>query len=175
MVLQTTRIQEAERLLSNLLGSELAEIIERVSASPGTDKSFLIEIPETSSIDYNVEELASLVARTANRFGQISRLSSMARAELKRAEGRYKRKYKASLVGKNTAEREANAIEASENEAEELTIIEMVVELASGAEAWARIASETARKLYSGSENMQIATVRESKGYYKESDFKDGF
>lgn len=175
MVLQSTIIQEAEKLLSDLLGSEMAEIIEKVSADPYSDKTFLIEIPESDSIDYNIEHLASLVARTSNQYGRITRIASMARAQLKMAEGRYKRKYKASLVGPNAAAREAAATEASFNEAAELNIIEAVVELAEGAEAWARIASETARKLYSGSENMQVATIRESKGYYKESDFKDGF
>lgn len=171
MALSSARIQEAEKLLTELLGTELAEIIKSASASPGTSSSFVIDMPEASSIDFNVEELASLVARTSNKYGRVARFAGMARAELKLAEGRYKRKYKSSLKGKNIQEREANAIDAASTELAELNVIEAVVELAEVAESYARIASESARKLLDKVASMDIASRREQAGYYMEKDF----
>jgi hypothetical protein len=95
----------------------------------------------------------------------------MARAQYKLIEGRYKKVYKANRVGKNEAEREANALEAADSEYMALVTSEAIVNLAESMESAARISSESTRKLLDKAQSMQIASSRESKGYYSESDF----
>ena len=96
----------------------------------------------------------------------------MARANYKLIEGKYKKVYKSSRVGKNEAEREAAAMEAAEAEYSALVTCEAIVNLAESLESSARIASESARKLMDKVQSMQIASSRESKGYYLDEDFK---
>ena len=171
MTLNYTRIQEAEKLLGELLGPELAEIIKGISADPGSVHSFIIDLPESTIIDYTIEDLMSLVARTSNMLARVARHAGMARAEAKIAEAAYKRKYKANKVGKNEAEREANAIEATEHESAALNLIEAVVSLVESAEMHGRIASESARKLLDKAATINMAERRESAGSYKLGDF----
>jgi len=75
-------------------------------------------------------------------------------------------------VGKNEAEREANALGAAEGEYTALVTAESIVHLAESMEAAARIASESARKLIDKVQSMQIASSREEKGFYSEKDFR---
>jgi hypothetical protein len=52
-----------------------------------------------------------------------------------------------------------------------LVTSEAIVNLAESMESAARISSESTRKLLDKAQSMQIASSRESKGYYSESDF----
>lgn len=63
-------------------------------------------------------------------------------------------------------------MEAAETEYSALVTCEAIVNLAESLENSARIASESARKLMDKVQSMQVASVRESKGYYSESDFQ---
>ena len=58
-----------------------------------------------------------------------------------------------------------------ENEYQALVIAESLVHLAESIETSSRIASESARKLMDKMQSMQIASAREEKGFYSESDF----
>jgi hypothetical protein len=167
--------KEAEKFLSDMLEPELKVIVEAVSSEPGSTNSYFIQIPDASSIDLHVDDLASLVARTSNIYGRAARFAGMARAECKLAEGRYKRKFKLSRKGKNEAEREEAGMEAAQEEFLALTVSEAIVELAESMEAAARIASESARKLYDKVSNMNTAYSREMKGQLQEKDWVKDF
>lgn len=160
------RLRAAEEALQNLLGSELSQVATIVG-----DPAYLIQIPEAEDVDLGIEELASIVARTSNNFGRIARFAGMARAEAKLAKGRYDRKFKQHRKGKNEAERDAAAMEASAEEHAALITAEAIAELADAMESAARIASESARKLLDKVQSMQIASQREGRGNYRESDF----
>lgn len=170
-MLNHEKILEAEKLLKDLLGPELAEVIKRAAADPGSFDSYMVEIPEPTSVDFSPEELASVVARASNMFGRMTRWGGMARAELKIAEAQYKRKYKAHKKGANESEREANAVLATESEAAVVNLLESVVEIVESAEIHLRIASESARKLLDKVATMDIAQRRESHGQYLPKDF----
>lgn len=165
----SAELQEILRNLSKLLDRDLMSVVDKATADPTEHR---MTIPEADSMDFNIQEIASLVARTSNQYGQIAYQLGRARARLKIAEGKYKRKLKSSLgPGKNLAEREAAAMAAAADEYIELNIAEAAVELASAQEAWARIASESARKLLDKSATMDMASRRESAGSYNNKDF----
>src|SRR5690242_19161529 len=126
-MLNYDKILEAEKLLKELLGPELAEVIKRAAAEPGSIDSYRVEIPEPGSVDFSVEDLASVVARSSNMYGRVARWGGMARAELKIAEAQYKRKYKAHKKGANEAEREAHAVAATEHESAVVNLLESLV------------------------------------------------
>jgi hypothetical protein len=79
--------------------------------------------------------------------------------------------YKSNRTGKNEAEREANALEAAEEEYTAMITAESIVQLAESMEGAARIASESARKLLDKVQSMQVASYREERGSYNDSDF----
>lgn len=175
MSLSYQKNKEAETLLSNMLEPELKGIVDAVSSEPGSSKSFFIQIPDASSVDLHIDDLASLVARTSNTYGRAARFAGMARAECKLAEGRYKRKFKVSRTGKNEAEREQAGMEAAQDEYLALTVSEAIVELAESMESAARIASESARKLYDKVSTINTAYSRELKGKLHEKEWVDEF
>lgn len=162
-----TKLQE---LLSEFLGPQIQEVVLAYGEQSNYSKYF-IEIPDAETIDLGLDALASMVAKTSNVYGRAARFAGMARANYKLVEGRYKKVYKSSRVGRNEAEREANAMEAAEEEYAALVTCEAIVNLAESMESAARIASESARKLMDKAQSMQIASARESKGYYSEDDF----
>lgn len=164
-------IQKLQELLSDFLNPQIQEVINSY-ASQGANNQYFIEIPEEDVIDLGLDKLASLVARTSNVYGRAARFAGMARANYKIIEGKYKKVYKSSRVGKNEAEREAAAMEAAEEEYSALITCEAIVNLAESLENSARIASESARKLMDKVQSMQVASSRESKGYYLETDFQ---
>lgn len=135
------------------------------------DRKYAIELPDINTIDAPLEDLASLVARTSNAYGRIARIAGIARAQFKIAKGRYERKYKQSLEGRNAEERKQNAISLSESEHVAMTIAESIAEYADSLEIAARIASESARKIYDKVSSMSSASNRESHGYYSDSNF----
>lgn len=163
-------ILKLQELLSEFLGPQIQEVV-MAYADKSSYSSYFIEIPDADTIDLGLDALASLVAKTSNVYGRAARFAGMARANYKLVEGRYKKVYKSSRVGRNEAEREANAMEAAEEEYAALVTCEAIVNLAESMESAARIASESARKLMDKAQSMQIASARESKGYYREEDF----
>lgn len=164
-------MQKLNELLRSFIDPQIQEIVTAY-ASGEKDSEYFINIPDTDTLDLDIKDLASLVARTSNVYGRIARFAGMARAQYKLIEGSYKRVYKANRVGKNEAEREANALGAAEGEYTALVTAESIVHLAESMEAAARIASESARKLIDKVQSMQIASSREEKGFYSEKDFR---
>lgn len=163
-------IEKLQQLLTDFLGPQLTEVIEAYSSVDKVNKYF-VEIPEVDIVDLGIDNIASLVARTSNVYGRSARFAGMARAHYKIVEGNYKRVYKANRVGKNEAEREASAMTAAEEQYTEMVTAEAMVNLAESMENSARIASESARKLMDKIQSMQVASYREEKGSYLESDF----
>jgi len=164
-------LQKMNELLREFIGPQIEEIVSAYT-SKNDDSLYFITIPDVDTLDLGLHEMASLVARTSNVYGRVTRLAGMARAQYKLIEGSYKKVYKANRVGKNEAEREANALEAAENEYTALITAEAVVNLTESMEAAARIASESARKLIDKIQSMQVASSREEKGYFNEKDFQ---
>lgn len=170
MLYDDQSIDEVEGLLRKVLGVKLQELLDLLKSDPDL---YLIQIPNSDAVDLGLEELASLVARTSNAYGRITRLCGMARAEAKLAKGSYERSFKAARSdGKNSAEREANAINASRDEHIALNIAEAVASMLDSLEDGARVASESARKIYDKVSNMYVAQGRESTGQMREGDFK---
>jgi hypothetical protein len=163
-------IEKLNQLLSDFLSPQITEIISAYGTGDLADQYF-VSIPEIDIVDMTMADLASLVARTSNVYGRVTRFAGMARAHHKLCEGRYKKIYKSNRTGKNEAEREANALEAAEEQYTEMVTAESIVQLAESMEGAARIASESARKLIDKMQSMQIAYSREEKGSYLESDF----
>lgn len=163
-------IEKLQELLQDFLGPQLKEVIDAYNQLGSTNKYF-VEIPEVDIVDVGIDRIASLVARTSNVYGRSARFAGMARAQFKILEGNYKKVYKANRVGKNEAEREASAISAAEEQYSALVTCDAIVSLAEAMETSARIASESARKLMDKIQSMQIASFREDKGSYMDSDF----
>lgn len=163
-------IEKLQELLSEFLSPQLREVIEAYG-SVEKYSNYYIEIPEIDVVDLGLDKLASLVARSSNVYGRAARFAGIARAQYKIVEGNYKKIYKANRIGKNEAEREASAIAAAEEEYTALVTCDAVVSLAESLETSARIASESARKLIDKIQSMQIASFREEKGSYLDSDF----
>lgn len=164
-------LQKMNELLREFIGPQIEEIVSAYT-SKNDDSLYFITIPDVDTLDLGLHQMASLVARTSNVYGRVARLAGMARAQYKLIEGSYKKVYKANRVGKNEAEREANALEAAENEYTALITAEAIVNLAESMELAARIASESARKLIDKIQSMQVASSREEKGYFNEKDFQ---
>jgi len=165
------KILEAKRALDELLGPELTEIIEAMKEEPGPKNKYFVEIPSGEKVDYSIEEMMALVAVTSNRYQRAARAAGLARSLFKISEARYKLKFKTSLTGKNTAEREANAMEAATQEFLALAVVESCVELAESLESAAKMANESAKKILDKIQTMYVAQRREEKGAYRESDF----
>lgn len=164
-------LQKMNELLREFIGPQIEEIVSAYT-SKNDNSLYFITIPDVDTLDLGLHQMASLVARTSNVYGRVARLAGMARAQYKLIEGSYKKVYKANRVGKNEAEREANALEAAENEYTALITAEAIVNLAESMELAARIASESARKLIDKIQSMQVASSREEKGYFNEKDFQ---
>lgn len=96
----------------------------------------------------------------------------MARAEAKRAKGKYEFKVKRNRVGNNDAERAASAAEAAEQEHNDWLEAEQIAVIAESVEDAARVASESARKLLDKIEQLGWAAAREAHGAYQDSDFR---
>lgn len=157
--------------LAKFLDPQLKEVVASIASANEIEK-YYIDIPDVNYVDLTIYDLASLVARSSNVYGRAARFAGIARAQYKILEGKYKRVYKANRVGKNEAEREANAIEAAQEEYMALVAVEAIVQLAESMETAARISSESARKLMDKVQSMQVASAREDKGFFSEKDFK---
>lgn len=155
-----------EHRLTQLLGPELAEVTEAILAHP-QDNPYFVQLPEGDMVDLPVEVLASLVGKSSNNFARIARFAGMARAEAKLCKGRYERKFKRLRgEGKNDAERDANALKVCTQEHVAMVNAEAVAEIAESLEAAARIASESARKLYTAAQTQVSGYQREGAAGY---------
>ena len=164
-------MQKLNDLLSEFIDPQIKEVIEAY-ASGDKNGDYFITIPDMDVVDLSLNQLGSLVARSSNVYGRVARFAGMARAQYKLIEGRYKKVYKANRVGKNEAEREANALNAADSQHSAMTAVEAIVQLAESMESAARVSSESARKLMDKVQSMQVASYREEKGSFSENDFR---
>jgi hypothetical protein len=133
----------------------------------------VVEIPDPLVIDLSPADIASLVAKSSNAYGRAVRNAGIARAEAKRAKGRYEQKLKRSRSeGKNDYERAAFAAEVTEEMHTAWLDADYVATVAEAVEDAARVASESARKLLDKIESLGMAAAREAHGAYKDSDFQ---
>lgn len=140
--------------ISRAVASEIANIASIITESGTPGNQWIVVIPEPSSMDRAPEELASLVARTSNAYARLARLAGLAKANQKIAQGAYNRKFKQSKVGANEAQRQANALSAAKEEHDQMLAAEALYAVAEALENGARVASESARKLYDKYSNM---------------------
>lgn len=158
-----------------LLGPKMAElqkILDDINAEPGK-RYYQIEIPDADTIStHSIQQMGSYVARTSNAYQRLAEFSAKAGAEYKLAKGRYERKYKQHRSdGANAEERTANAMEACEEEHLAMTVADAIREFADHIETAARIASESARKIYDKQVAMYMGSSREQHGNYQDGDF----
>jgi hypothetical protein len=165
--MRDVRTLEAE--LYQALDLQLNEIIQLIGHEPGHYQR--IELPDPDDVDRPLEELAALVAKTSNAYGRIARFAGFAKAEYKLAKGRYDRKYKQARIGRNDAERDRAAMEACEQEHLAMTTTEAIADLAEALEHGARVASESARKIYDKVNTMSYAQRREDHGIHPDRSF----
>lgn len=149
---------------------QMQQLMNTIASQEELEK-YYVEIPDPNYVDLNMNDIASLVARSSNVYGRAARFAGVARAQHKLLEAQYKRIYKANRIGKNEAERDAAAASAADAEFSALAAVEAVVQLAESMELAARISSESARKLMDKMQAMQIASSREEKGFFSEKDF----
>lgn len=144
-------------ILSNILGPEIDKLVEEIQSSDN-----LVKLPSVKHVDLYPPEVARLIADTSNHYSMACRLAGLARAQFKLAEGKYKLKFRTALSsgGKNSQEREANALDFAREEYEEMIMIEAVVELAESLESSYRIASESARRMLLGADQQVKADSR---------------
>ena len=94
-------IEKLNQLLSDFLSPQITEIISAYGTGGLADQYF-VSIPEIDIVDMTMADLASLVARTSNVYGRVTRFAGMARAHQKLCEGRYKKVYKSNNQTKTT-------------------------------------------------------------------------
>lgn len=171
-MLDTQQLKAAQQALSEILSSELNEIVTAVKERPGPGSDYYVQMPEDYTVDLDITDLMSYVARSSNVYMRIARLSGIAKAQLDIADGRYKAAYKTNLSGSNKEEREANAIRTARDEHDALSTAQALYSMADRMESAARVASESSRKLLDKVQAMQIATHREQHGALKDEDFR---
>lgn len=164
------RLRQIEAELYRLLTPQLRDIVNIINEP--NHNEYLVELPDPDTVDAPLEELASLVARTSNAYGRIARFAGMAKAEYKLAKGRYDRKFKQSRVGNNEAERDKRAMSECEEEHVAMTVAEAISDMADDMEQAARVASESARKMYDKAQSMSFAQRREDHGVLRDADFR---
>ena len=159
--------------MGDLLGPELAEIITAISTPPGPDNPYIVQLPEIYTVDLDVTDLMSLVARSANSYYRIARFAGLAKSHVTRAESAYKHKLRTSYgPGSNKESRDAAAALAAREEWETYVTVQSVYDMAQSLEGIARVVSESARKLLDKVQAMSIATSREQRGTFREEDFR---
>jgi hypothetical protein len=171
MSLEQSKVSSALDALRTLLSDHLYKLVELAQTKPGADNPYHIDIPSGNNIDLAFEDLQHLVALTANHFGMCTESAARMRALCKILEADYKLKFKTSQTGSNAQQREASGLEASKTELQALALAESCCELAEAFEARARVASESARKLFDSHKNIRIASAREDLGQVRESSY----
>lgn len=149
------------QFLDSILTPEISSLINSMEDEPGTKSSPFVILPSSSDVDLYPEEVARLIAKTANQHSKACRLAGLARAQFKIAEGRYKHKFKSSLInGKNEAERQALASIAAKDEFDKMVLLESIVELCESIETAARISSESSRRMLLGADQIVKSDTR---------------
>lgn len=171
-MLDSQQLKAAQQALREILSAELNEIVTAVQERPGPGSDYYVEMPEDYTVDLDITDLMSYVARSSNVYGRLARLAGIAKAQLDIAEGRYKSTYKQNFSGTNDKEREANATRSARDEHDALLTAQALYSMADRMESAARVASESARKLLDKVQAMQIATHRETHGQLRDDDFR---
>lgn len=166
--LDASHVLEAEQALFDLLSPQVADMAHAIA---NRDPRYQIEMPEAYDIDLSIEDLLAKVAKASNVYNSLARNAGMSKALFKLSKGRFDRKYKRCRVGKNEADREANAMEQCHIEHTDMVVAEALADYADYLERASRVASETARKLLDKAQAMQISQSREAHGKYPDSDF----
>jgi hypothetical protein len=144
-----------------------------MNCAPGEGSSPFLILPSSNDVDLHPEEVARLIAKTANQHARACRLAGLARAQYKICEGRYKQKYKSALSqGKNESERQALAAQAAKAEHDRMIFVESIVELCESIETAARISSESARRMLLGADQMVKAESKIERYRSSEDDFR---
>lgn len=163
-------------LLGKFLDPEMEQVMKSVSSAPkfSDEETQYMVLPTSKEAHLTMPEISRLIALSANKYGNAVRLASLARAKFKISEARYKHKLKTSMnQGKNSAEREMNAINAAELEYKEMTMASVIVEICESIESANRIASESSRRMLLAAEQTQRADNRfsDNQGALKDKDF----
>lgn len=160
--------------LDEILDPEITRLIEEI-AKPDASSDDYVKLPDSRDVDLGPLEVSKLIAKTSNKYLKACRLASLARARLKIAEAAYKWKVKVNLNNneKNQAAREAVALAAAEEEHEQWVFAQSIVEICESFENNCRIASESARRMLLGAEQMRRADNRatEHSGSLEDKDF----
>jgi hypothetical protein len=144
---RTRKSQAFMEAMEEFLRPEVRNIV--AAARGGLDNSeYSVEIPDPTLVDLSIEDLAHTVAVTSNAYAKAARMAGLVRAQQKLSEAKYKRVYRTSKVGRNEDEREANAMSEASLEHNDLAVVEAVAEITDALERAARVASESARKIY---------------------------
>ncbi len=154
-------IEFSEALLAEMIRAELDALSAMALNSVDHNNPYHVRIPDINTVDLPLNTIAELVARTSNNYATLARLAGMAKAHQKICQGRYERKYKRlRTVGKNEAERVAYAFEQCEQEHADMTASEALYAIAEALEGAARIASESARKIFDKAANSRDGDYR---------------
>lgn len=153
-------LQQISEVLEEILDPELASLLSTINAKEASGSPY-VTLPNSQDVDLPPTDVARLIATTSNEYGKACRMAGIARAQYKIAVGQYKLKYRISSgSGKNAAEREAKAAEASRTEFERMVLLEAIVELAESIESSTRIASESSRRMLLGADQYSKAYSR---------------
>jgi len=163
-------------LIGKFLDPEMERVMKAVSSEPkySDEENQYMVLPSERDVDLPIEEISRLIALSSNKYGNSVRLASLARAKLKIAEAKYKYKLKTSMnQGKNSAEREFNALAAAEVEYRDMTLASVIVEICESIESANRIASESSRRMLLAADQAKRADNRfsDNQGSLKEKDF----
>jgi hypothetical protein len=154
-------LQALSDTLDGILNTEAVELLNKINAKPGTSGSPFISLPHGPNDDATAANIARLVARTSNEYGQACRMAGVARAQYKISIAAYKHKFRISQgPGRNEAEREKPAVIAATEEYNRMILMEAMVELCESIESAMRIASESSRRMLLGVDQQQKADAR---------------
>lgn len=157
----TYTLQQLTDALEDIVGPELSKLLVNIQKEPGSKESPYLFLPSSADAELPPQDVARLIARTSNNYATACRIAGAARAAYKIAYGQYKFKQRISSgSGRNAAEREAKAAEASRSEYERTILLEAVVELAESIEDSTRVASESARRMLLGADQYGRAFGR---------------
>lgn len=135
--------------VSDSLADQLALATQEVVAMLSESQSLLIKLPDPSSVDLTMQELGALVVQTSNNYAQIARISGILSASAKIERGKFQRAYKsAPRIGSNDAARESGVWLSTSDLHKQSIDVEALATIADKLETAARIASESARKIY---------------------------
>lgn len=169
----TALTEKLYNTISPHLQKEISALLDRVSSGGG-----FFKLPTEADVMKSPIEVSRQIALSSNAYADAVRIASMARASYKLAEARYKFKFRTSLgEGKNAAEREAAAAQASEQEYDSMMFLAGIVELAESIESSCRIASESARRMLLSAQQSKFASdgYDDHSGSLNKNDYQQAF